>query len=514
MKQLQSICLKHAHSNRSAIVCSDTGFCLTYAELSAAVLALSKELQSIGIVRKTPVILLLPTSIEFTISLFSVLSMGAIAAPVDRYSKGSSLIKLVDYMKPSALITNESLYRKLPYEILAKYLVITVNAHSDFTHKNIHVGIFNLSLTRTRKIIKYNSKDNINKLMINDSEAHLEDDALFITTSGTTGLPKIVRLSHRAVLTNIRMHMDSMEIDFPLIGIQTLEMNYSYGLIASFLSILYYQGTVILISCLDISVICKQIKEYEVNFWVGTPSWFRFIIDNINPSELESLQSLKKITIGGDNCSPSVREKIQQVFYTVEIYITYGATEAGPRVTTLPAKYILEKPTSVGLPLNGIEVRILNFPDNREKCAIGNVGQIAVQSPSLMSGYYGNPELSKKIFRDGWYLIGDLGRMDDGNFLYIMGRIDNQFKYRGRRTNPKLIEDCITSFPSIISANVSKEGEDGDDYIKATIVSDDYSLSLDELKRHCMKNLPMFMVPSRFHVGSYTHYYFKGKRVI
>lgn len=510
MDLIHSICWKNDKSGKSAIVCAETDASFSYEDLVWAVRMVSAELINSGVAQGRPIVLLFPVSVEYVISFFSVLSTGCIAAPIDRFTKNSAFERLVDYLNPALIITSEMHCHKLPETVLQKYPVITLDATAKKNHRTLHLSIFKKNEPVAKKDLTYDPF--VNTVFTEPVPVRSTDDAVLITTSGTTGTPKIVRLTHKGILENIRMHLSSLGIYRPVIAAQTLELSYSYGLIASLLSVLYTQGTVILISRLDIPFICSKIKQFNIDFWVGSPALFRYLIDHFNLSIKESLKPLTKITIGGDKCLPSLRANIREVLKPVDINITYGVTEAGPRVSTLPSDYLLEKPTSVGLPFKEVQVRILDHEN--EECGPEEVGQVVIKSPSLMAGYYSNEDLTSRVLRDGWFYTGDFGKLDRQGFLYLMGRMDHEFKMNGRRINPRVIEECIFHYPNIIDAKVFKVEDNGHSYIHADIVSGHESVSAETLKRHCMKNLPTYMVPGKFQFLPKHEYHFKGKRIL
>jgi long-chain acyl-CoA synthetase len=299
-----------------------------------------------------------------------------------------------------------------------------------------------------------------------------------------------------------------------LIGLQVLEINYSYGLIASLLSILYMKGTVILLNNLrDVSFMSKIIEQFGVNYCVGTPTLFRYILNNVSSHDYKKLHSLKLITIGGDHCSQNLRKSIQEQLPKTEIYITYGITEAGPRISTLSSKDILHFNTSVGKPLDGVEIKILDLKDDRKICEVGEAGKVIIKSPSLMSGYLHNEKTTKKVLWEGWLNTGDIGYIDRSGNLYILGRIDNQLKIFGRRINPKVIADCISKMEFVIDVKISKSDNGEESFIKAEIIVSNNDISINSIKKHCMLHLPLYMVPKEIEIVSNNVYYFKGKKM-
>ena len=513
-RTLCSILINQKLSRKTAIVCPNTGKSLSYSELHMATKKLADEIIAESFQPNSPVALLFHPSIEFSVAFFAVLYCGGIAVPLDRFVKKMALQTMIDYMQPSLIITSESFVRRIPASILNHNRIIVIQ-ESSITEKdgtafgeNDNSGVPPKGIKRLGPVgYKHVEQFKIPHLTGPDS------DAVFIATSGTTGRPKFVRLSHHAVLKNIEMHYQSLEVKSALNGIQTLELNYSYGLIASFLTILYAGGTVVFAPRFEIPYICHQIRHFDINFWVGTPFLFGILAEKIDSNQLKLIRSLERIIIGGDHSPPAMRKSIVEKLSGVSINITYGLTEAGPRVSTLRPQHILTNSLSVGFPLDEVQIRIADIRNN-VNCDVGDVGHVLIKSPTLMSGYYREPELSRKKIRNKTLYTGDLGRIDKDGFLYIQGRLDDRFKFRGRRINPKEIENCITSLYGAFHARVTKIDLDGSACIQAEIRIDNDTLNTDAVRRHCKRHLPMYMVPSQFVLIPPSEYYFKGRKVI
>jgi long-chain acyl-CoA synthetase len=341
-----------------------------------------------------------------------------------------------------------------------------------------------------------------------------DSDALIIMSSGSTGTPKGVRLSHRAVLRNLTMHLTSLDLELAddIRGLQVLPMNFSYGLIASFLSILYLGGTAVLLPYLEPKLLFETITRHDINLFMGTPTIFQYLIEHFEPDA--GVSPLRFITLGGDRCKLYALNLIRNRFPAARIYITYGQSEAGPRISTLPHDLIEEIPNSVGLPLKGVEIDILS--DNGKRCAPHEAGEIVVRTPSLMNGYFGDSERTSRVIRDGFCYTGDLGYLDERGHLYYVGRKDRNFKFGGRYVNPSFIEQCIASHPLMEDVSVEKKESEQSEVICARIRvrgAPEHQL-LQDLKRLCRQHMPAYMVPGEFHFEEHNHYTYKGKKFV
>jgi acyl-CoA synthetase (AMP-forming)/AMP-acid ligase II len=238
---------------------------------------------------------------------------------------------------------------------------------------------------------------------------------------------------------------------------------------------------------------------------------FQYLIDHSGPCPGLSALPLSCITLGGDRCKRYTLDLIRSRLPSTKVYITYGLSEAGPRVSTLPHDRVASLPDSIGLPLKGVEVSILD--GDARRCAPYECGEIVVRSPSLMSGYFGDVERTNRVIRGGLCHTGDIGYLDEHGFLYYVGRKDRQFKIGGRSVNPAFIERCLASHPQVQEVVVLKAETERDESICAKVKAKDVPEEelVQDLTRLCRQHFPAFMIPGKFHVESHDRYYYKGK---
>lgn len=503
---IQQILYDHDTSPRPAVVCADKGLACSYAELSRMSRDLAAGFLDDGLREGDRVAILLPNSIEFVAAFFGAVTAGAVAAPLDIYLKRDVLLAVLDTIRPRILVTNHHLLRKIRTELhgttvcLAEYDGTLSLSFTEYGGPGTDAG------PRAGGDVPPHER----RFPLTDPAG----DALIILSSGTTGVPKGVRLSHRAVLRNIAMHLESLELEDEVRGLQVLPMNFSYGLIASFLSILRKGGASVLLPYLEPKLLFETLARHDINLFMGTPTIFQYLIDH-SGSELDlSAMPLRCITLGGDRCRRHTLDLIRDRFPSARIYITYGLSEAGPRVSTLRHDLIGDIPHSVGLPLKEVEVTILDNEGRR--CAPLEPGEIVVKTPSLMNGYFGDDERTNRVIRNGLCHTGDIGYLDEHGFLYYVGRNDRQFKFGGRYVNPAFIEQCIASHPQVREVSVAKIDDEREEAIRARIKAGDAREEelVRELKRICRQHMPAYMVPGEFIFEEHDHYIYKGKRFV
>lgn len=484
------------------------GSALTYGSLRAMAGDLAAFMGEMGLGREGRVGLFLPSGPEFAIGLFGALQAGAAALPIDVTSKGEHLAELIRAARVSVILTAPGLDRRLTAVPECSQIVTlawdpargATRAQTEGpTRRSCDCGADPYQARRGGWVA--------------GGPIDPESDALLIATSGTTGAPKIVRLSHRAIRYSIAGHLESLGLKGPFTALQTLGVNYSYGLVASFLATLWAGGTVAIPRFVDHPHVVQAIAQTGATVCLGTPALFRLMLDNSSAEDLRILSRIEVAGIGGDHCPEHQRLALASALPRTRWYATYGLTEAGPRVTTLPPEMFVKKADSVGLPLRGVELEVRDAGGRR--CPPGETGLLFVRTRSLMNGYLAERRSAtrRSAPESGWYATGDLATLDGDGYLSLRGRIDRQTKFRGRRFNPAVVERCLDAHAGVVSAHVAVN-DAGDRLVATAHVRPSQGASLhDELLAHCRRNLPNALVPEEIELVVDDGYYFKKRRI-
>lgn len=275
------------------------------------------------------------------------------------------------------------------------------------------------------------------------------DDLLTIMfSSGTTGEPKGVMLSHHNILSNVEALVEVFRPDPELHLCATLPIFHSFGFTAGiWFPLLCGMQVSCHVSPLDTARVIRMIRERRCNTLFTTPTFLSSYLRKAEPSDLASL---KFVVVGAEKLKRHLAD-LYEAKFGVRPLEGYGTTEMAPVVAlNLPDAegpgpgQIGNKHGSIGQPLPGMAVRVVHS-DNGEILAPGQEGLLVVRGPNLMTGYLGQPELTGQSVREGWYFTGDIARMDEDGFLYITGRLQRFSKIGGEMVPHMAAEELLAS---------------------------------------------------------------------
>ena len=329
------------------------------------------------------------------------------------------------------------------------------------------------------------------------AEDCLNDVAVIMCTSGTTGTPKGAMITEQGLIKNMEniskyfnlQKDDKIIIARPLYhcAVLTGELLVSLykGLNIGFFDEVYNPASVI-----------DYINRHEITVICGTPTLLNHISMYLKRKPCET--HIKKIAVSGECLTRTIARNIRSVFPETEIYSVYGLTEAAPRVSCLPPEHFDAYPESVGIPLNDTIIKIADA-QNREKELQSNThGKIMVTSPSIMKGYYRNEDLTAAVVTDGWLDTGDIGYKDENGFLYIASREDDMIIKAGMNIYPGEIENVINELP-VIESSVAY-GVNGNIAINVVLNKGYDNIGVKELMKIFGNALPSYQMPSAVNI--------------
>jgi long-chain acyl-CoA synthetase len=318
------------------------------------------------------------------------------------------------------------------------------------------------------------------------------DIATILYTSGTTGKPKGVIQTHKNLFSNARNGYNSATTrDRTEVALLVLPLAHTFGL--STLISGYLFGTKgILMRWFDPEVALGLIQQHKVTFMAGVPTMFVMMTTLPNAGSYDT-STVRRWLVGAAPMRVSQMREFEQKFGGA-MYVGYGLSEASPSVAG-EREGLPRKPGSTGIPLEGVEVRIVD--EEARDVARGTVGEIIVRGDNVSPGYYENPAATAETFRDGWLFTGDMGYFDEDGYLFIVERKKDLIIRGGLNVYPKDVEEVIHKHPGVLEAAVVGVPDDrmGEEVCAVLVRRNGAQLSAAEIIAHCQANLAKYKTP-------------------
>ena len=329
--------------------------------------------------------------------------------------------------------------------------------------------------------------------------ASADDLASLVFTSGTTGKPKGVMLSHGAMAANALAVQQTLPMSPEDVTLCVLPFHYAFG--SSVLHTHLSLGATLVLenSFMYPQRVVQRMAQVEATHFYGVPSSFYLLLERGQLSS-QPLPALRHVGQAGGPMDPARIERLQQVWPEVGFWVMYGQTEACSRLTTLPPARLGDKPGSVGLPLPGVELEVRDAQGRALPC--GQAGDIWARGPNLMLGYWDSPDDTAATLVEGWLHTGDIGHLDADGFLFLHGRSRQILKVGAHRVSPHEIEQCIQAVPGVGEcAVVPLPDELLGEVVRACVVPAPEHPPLAQLtrdiQRHCREHLALYKAPKQ-----------------
>jgi long-chain acyl-CoA synthetase len=436
--------LEQSSDNRAdavAVVQGDRSW--TYRQVEQQANQMAHLLSGRGVRPGNRVALLADNGIDYIVGLFGVLKAGACAVALSSANKARTNNKLLADSGAVALVTKASIVRRdLP------------DLTSDLAELRLVV------LDRAGP--KPDPEAEIELLAAPDLQAcpdtrldlAINHDALgmILYTSGSTGMPRGVTLTHGNLTANTRQilgYLDLTEADSVLV---VLPFHYSFG--NSLLMTHFAVGGRLVIDNRFAypQAVLQTMKDQEVTGFSGVPSTYAILVAKTDFLETP-LPKLRTLTQAGGGMAPALVRKVYEAFVDrARLFIMYGQTEASARLSYVPPERLEEKLGSIGIPIPGVEFE-LRRPDG-SVCDIGEVGELIARGENIMQGYWNDPDETLLVLRDRELFTGDLGHRDEEGYITLVDRIKNMIKAGANRVSAKEIEDALAEIDGLVESCV------------------------------------------------------------
>ena len=325
------------------------------------------------------------------------------------------------------------------------------------------------------------------------------DNALLMYTSGTTGKPKGVMLSHENILNGGKNILISHELKFSDKALCVLPLYHINGLIVTVMGPLVSHSSLVLSEKFSATNFWKHIEEFKCTWFSIVPTIVSSLLNKYSDIEFKSLDtsSIRFGRSASAALAPETHKNFEKKF-KINMIETMGLTETCAPILANPPHPNKIKYGSPGIPY-GNEVKI--FDENFNEVERNTIGQICVRGKNVMKEYYKNPDETKKSFYNEWFLTGDIGLMDPDNFVFVKGRIKELIIKGGENISPREIDDVLYQHPEVLEA--AAFGDDCSHYgetVKAGVVlKNKNSVTEIDLINHCSKILGKFKSPENIY---------------
>lgn len=455
---------------------------LTNLEIKKRADALADSLEELGLEKGDIVGVMISNRPELSEIMHAVMGMGAAFLPIVYMLTPNEIRYILDDSKVEVIITEKELLPKIEEATensgtVKKVIVIGENQSEKDTVLPYTAMMKAAEGYRERRIV----------------EMEEEDLAILMYTSGTTGFPKGVMLTHDNLFSNMVSGLDywpAQKGDRTLIS---LPLNHIYGTLLLNES-LYIGGSTVLFQKFDAQKVLETIREYKVQIAPFVPTMLTMMLQ-VYRSKEHDLSSIKRMICAGAPLPREVLKKAQTAF-NLKIHHGYGCTEASPTISRQRPDLQM-KPGSVGHPLPGVTVKICD--ENGQALASKQEGEIVFKGKNVMKGYLNKPEETAKVLKDGWLFTGDLGMIDEDGDLFITGRKKDLIIKGGENIDPGVIENHFYAHPDVLQAAAVAMPDEkyGEEVCAAVILRPGTQTGEGDLLKFINEKLHHFVAPKR-----------------
>jgi len=474
---------------------------LTYRQIKELSDRFAASMRSLAIRKGDRVILLLPNSPQFLIAYYGILKAGAVVVPLNPLSaerelefyladSGAEMVITIPlFLNKVAPLRSKTPLRYIVYSRLADFLPFPLNLVQGFREQRLIRRQDAAAMLDFKKLLK----------QAHGSDWHPEPVqpdgmAVLIYSGGTTGIAKGIMLSHFNLVANAHQVIAWGHLTDEQGVLAVLPLFHGFGMSVTMNAAVLAGGEIILVPRFNAKQIAKTIQKYRPSFFIGVPTMF-VQLSNLPDIHRFNFSSLRGTFVGAAPLTKTIKDEFEKKTGGRMIE-GYGLTEAVTAIMANPYQG-MHKVGSIGIPFPDVDVKIVNLDDGHD-LAPGDLGEIALRSPTVMLGYYKNDEETKKTIVDGWLYTGDIGYMDQDGYFYITDRKKDLIIVGGFNVFPREIDELIYQHPKVkegISIGIPdpRKGERIKVYV---VLKEGESATQEELIAYFKERLTPYKVPS------------------
>ena len=454
--------------NQPAILFESHAF--TYEQIDKRATAAAARLDAVGVTAGDRVAIMLPNVPAFAVWYYGALRLGAIAVSLSTRLAESEISFVINDCTAKVLIVpeNSDQSSQLPETLQQIFTVDDLGNSCDGQ---------DLENDLDSKPAIYNAAP--------------EEAALILYTSGTTGFPKGATLSHDNVSSNVCAFNHLCEMSQQEVILLTVPLFHCFGQNALLNSGLNAGTTLVLQRKFDPQESKRLIVEHSVTQLYGVPAMFQMLNDCCST---EDLSSVHYCFTAASTMPVQIAERWQQT-YGLPLHEGYGLTETSPFASyNHRLKFV---PGSIGGPIDNVQMKIVDS-ETKQDCEPGELGEIAICGPNVMLGYWNRPKETAAAIVDGWFYSGDIGRVDESGYFYIVDRVKDMISIGGLKVYPAEVERVLLDVEGVKQAAVVgfSNGVLGEEVAAFLVKNDSADDSLHaSVKAYCRQHLANYKTP-------------------
>jgi long-chain acyl-CoA synthetase len=506
--------LSRHHEDAEFLVCENQR--VTFNEHYRIVATLAARLQSLGIAKGDRVAIAARNLPQWVEAFWATMILGAVSVPINAWWTTDELAYgLADSGARVAFVDEERLERLLPVlDDLPDLLALVVVSLDPANHEPLATH-GRISVVRFEEFLGGVDPE----ATAPSVEVEPDDVATIFYTSGTTGQPKGAVGTHRNIITNLMnlffigqraaVRFGAGEERLQNATLLNIPLFHATGCLASMVVSVAAGGKLVMMHHFDPGAALALIETERMTMVGGVPTIVMQLLDHPDFSRFDT-SSVRNISYGGAPAPPDLVRRIRKAFPQAQPGNGYGLTETSAAIALNSGPDYVERPDSCGPPVPVCDVAIVpdgfegDEPDPEFIGRVGERGELWVKGPNVSSGYWGKPDESRRSFTRGWLHTGDIARLDEDGFIYILDRAKDMIIRGGENVYSVIVEAALYEHPDVAECAIIGVAHPtlGEEVAAVVVLRPGRRVDAEDLSRHVAQRLAAFEVPTRFYFRS------------
>ncbi|WP_094606466.1 putative sulfoacetate--CoA ligase [Sporomusa silvacetica DSM 10669] len=462
-------------SERIFISRPEQGKDLTYGTFYLAAQKFAQQLERQGLQKGGRVAMILENGANWVIAFWGILLAGGVVVPLNPRFKPAEISGLLEQAETQLVIVNNEGAKALPPDLLTG------------SHSWQRTSIDEKEEICIITVLEQTSKD-----VVRENKPNSNNEALLLFTSGSTGVPKGVVLTHGNLLSEAGFIGQGHQLTATDIVLCILPFFHINGLVITMITPVFTGGRAVIPHKFSAGRFWELVNQYQVTWFSAVPTILSILL-----SRDEAIVVRTTRLRFARSASSSLPVAILQEFesrYGVPVIEAYGLSETGSQVATNPLPPGVRKAGSVGLPA-GNKIQVVDELGNT--VSTGTTGEVIIQGANVTKGYLNNPQANRESFKNGWFYTGDLGYFDEDGYLFLTGRKKELINRAGEKISPREVDEILYQLPEIEVAAAVGVPDDlfGEEIVAFVQLRPGSQLSTECVLKHCKVHLVDFKIP-------------------